>query len=70
MTDIIFCLIFIQVSIFLIVGVVLVTSVIYGMFDKEPAPVRIMARPRPKRQRIPYAPEPLSRSEIEYLLGS
>lgn len=70
MTDIIFCLIFIQVGIFLIAGILLVTSLVFGALEREEVPVRAMARPRPRKQKAVYTPEPLSRPEIEYLLGS
>ena len=69
MTDFIFCLIFIQVSIFLIVGFLLATSVIMGFLDRESASPSA-SRQRSRAQRPIYTPEPLSRNEIEYLLGS
>lgn len=68
MTDFIFCLIFIQVSIFLIVGFLLATSVVMGFLDRDSATAA--PRLRSGTQRPIYVPEPLSRNEIEYLLGS
>lgn len=71
MTNFIFCLIFIQVSVFLIAGILLLASVFMGVLGRHiSTPVRATARPRPRRQKPVYTPEPLSRPEIEYLLGS
>lgn len=71
MTNFIFCLIFIQVSVFLIAGILLLASVVMGVLGRKISePTRCMARPRQRRQKQIYMPEPLSRPEIEYLLGS
>lgn len=71
MSNILFCLIFIQLCVFLIAGILLITSVVLGSFEKEgQLQIRAMARPRPRRQKPAYTPEPLTRPEIEYLLGS
>lgn len=66
MTSFIFCLIFIQVGIFLIAAGILATSVIMGFLHPEPSTSTEYRR----SQKAIYTPEPLSRNEIEYLLGS
>ncbi len=66
MTNFIFCLIFIQVSVFLIAGLLLATSVVMGFLGRASS----SSGPKPRRRLPLYAPEPLSRNEIEYLLGS
>ncbi|MBD5553610.1 MAG: hypothetical protein HDQ44_04655 [Desulfovibrio sp.] len=68
MTNFIFCLIFIQVSIFLIAGVLLLASLVFGVIERNAG--RSQARLRARPRKPVWQPEPLSRNEIEYLLGA
>lgn len=71
MTNVIFCLIFIQVGVFLIAGILLVTSIIFGFLEKdESAPSKAMPSRHVRKLPPVYNPQPLTRPEIEYLLGA
>lgn len=76
MSTFIFCLIFIQVSIFLIAGVILVATFHIGVSQHDSEE---LADAQPELEGKPAAPEPerplalgnaiLTRSELNYLLG-